>query len=532
MLVCDICGEEALLEEDMKTHLLLSHLEREISCPLCSMAGLTYDEIQFHINTAHPEADTQAQARQDEVDKNKSRPGVFSSRCIAEGVRVPERGSPETMWLVPSLEESAKKLKASETRQNPQRPVLGGSRTQEAPDREVCTSLGKEQRYTCPVCALVCSDRFVLQEHVELHLQEQDMDRESSSSDLQLARELQEEEQLRLKVEESKREAEDFRKLQRQFGLDGSGGYLRQAEKSMEKAVSRGHMTPVEFHRKKSEMMESLASGIDDCKTRTTGVMSALYKHYVRQGHDIVHVWLSAETDHFSCSEGDRGWGCGYRNYQMLQSSLQNMELYAPCVTVGRVPNIPRVQALIEEAWQQGVDPQGASQFSNSLKGTRAWIGATEIFSLLTSLGIRAHIVDFPQPSGAKNTHPHLFEWVKKYFSCSASRGAKLPPRVVKTTQPPLYLQHQGHSRSIVGIEQRRNGSLCLLLFDPGCPLEDMRRLTCSNIAATALRSLRKVPSHLVHKQYQIVAVEGVLSPEEKRTQIINSRTLRAERIQ
>lgn len=37
---------------------------------------------------------------------------------------------------------------------------------------------------------------------------------ESSGSDLQLARELQEEEQLRLKMEESKREAEDFRKLQ------------------------------------------------------------------------------------------------------------------------------------------------------------------------------------------------------------------------------------------------------------------------------------------------------------------------------
>uniref|UniRef100_A0A3B3R296 Zinc finger-containing ubiquitin peptidase 1 n=1 Tax=Paramormyrops kingsleyae TaxID=1676925 RepID=A0A3B3R296_9TELE len=492
MLVCDICGEEALLEEDMKTHLLLSHLEREISCPLCPIAGLSYDEIHFHINTAHPETDTQAQAKQVEVDKNKGQPGALSSRCIAE--------APDPKRVCTSLGKGRSS-----------RCVL---------ELHLCRDLNASeiliQSYTCPMCALVCSDRFVLQEHVELHLQEQDADRESSGSDLQLARELQEEEQLRLKMEESKREAEDFRKLQRQFGLDGSGGYVRQAEKSMERAVSRGHMTPVEFHRKKAEMMESLASGIDDCKTRTAGVMSALYEHYVREGHDVVHVWLSAETDHYSCSEGDRGWGCGYRNFQMLQSSLQNMQLYAPCVS-GLVPSIPRVQALIEEAWQQGVDPQGASQFSNCLKGTRAWIGATEIFSLLTSLGIRAHIVDFPQPSGAKNTHPHLFEWVKKYFSYSASRGAKLPPRVVKTTQPPLYLQHQGHSRSIVGIEQRRNGSLCLLLFDPGCPPEDMRRITCSNIPATSLRSLRKVPSLLAHKQYQIVAVEGVLSPEEKR---------------
>lgn len=149
MLVCDICGEEALLEEDMKTHLLLSHLEREISCPLCSIAGLSYDEIHFHINTAHPETDTQTQVRQVKVDKNNGQPGALSSRCIAEGVRVPERGSPERMWPVPSLEEGAKKL-ATETMQNLQRPVLGGPSTQEAPDlKKVCTSLGKGRSSLC-----------------------------------------------------------------------------------------------------------------------------------------------------------------------------------------------------------------------------------------------------------------------------------------------------------------------------------------------------------------------------------------------
>lgn len=39
----------------------------------------------------------------------------------------------------------------------------------------------------------------------------------------------------------------------------------------MERAVSRGHMTPTEFHMKRLEMMETLAAGMDDGQTRTTG---------------------------------------------------------------------------------------------------------------------------------------------------------------------------------------------------------------------------------------------------------------------
>lgn len=44
---------------------------------------------------------------------------------------------------------------------------------------------------------------------------------------------------------------------------------------------------------------------------------------------------------------------------------------------------------MIEGAWKEGLDPQGASHFNQRLLGTRAWIGATEVFSLLTFLGIK-----------------------------------------------------------------------------------------------------------------------------------------------
>ncbi|KAG7469955.1 hypothetical protein MATL_G00134190 [Megalops atlanticus] len=620
MLTCEICGEDVMSEADMRTHLLLSHLENEMRCPLCSLAGVSYDELHFHIHTAHAEGGdqstrrhggttaSQACAKAAGFDRvaNGGRPsrtcsgaspdrtanGPSSDRADSGGISGPAAeelpgdtfGNLGDLWRLSSRVGRLSDQTSTHTEEITC-PVPGGSARvphcageESRGDREepIRTKLKrlfspmKEKHFPCPVCPLVFSNCFILQEHVELHLQEQgvaegshaeryecplcsltcadstalqlhvELHLEGSAaigtdgacSDLQLAKQLQEEEERKRKVEEDKREAEEFKKLQRQFGLDGSGGYRKQIERNLERAVSRGHMAPAEFHRKRAEVMESLASGIDDGRTRTLGLMAALYEYYQKEGRDCAHVWLSAETDHYSSSEGDQGWGCGYRNFQMLLSSLHGMEAYKDCSNEGRVPSIPQVQALIEQAWREGMDPQGASHFNSRLQGSRAWIGATEIYSLFTSLGVRALIVDFHQPTGSGNTHPRLFEWVKRYFSQSACRGARLPPRVVQTTQPPIYLQHQGHSRSIVGIEQKKNGSLCLLIFDPGCPSGDMRKLLARDgITCASMRHLRKFLGSLKHSQYQIVAVEGVLSPEEKRTRIVNSRSLRAERI-
>lgn len=58
MPVCDICCEELPSEAEMKTHLLLGHMENVIACPFCSLSGVSYDELSFHINTAHIEKDS------------------------------------------------------------------------------------------------------------------------------------------------------------------------------------------------------------------------------------------------------------------------------------------------------------------------------------------------------------------------------------------------------------------------------------------------------------------------------------------
>ncbi|XP_044864539.1 zinc finger-containing ubiquitin peptidase 1 isoform X4 [Mauremys mutica] len=406
-------------------------------------------------------------------------------------------------------------------------------------DAMSCMSLGErrdkgngQQLYECPMCDLVCVNCQILQEHVDLHLEEhrfsEDINVGGSLSDLELAQQLQNEEDRQQGLEEARREREEFQKLQRQYGLDSSGGYKQQSLKNMEREVARGRMQPSEYHKRKADMMESLAFGVDDGKTKTSGVIEALCRYYQNEIKDVRRVWLSTGVDHFHSSLGDKGWGCGYRNFQMLLSSLLSNGMYNDCLRdITLIPCIPKIQSMIEDAWKEGFDPQGASHFSNRLHGTKSWIGACEIYSLLTSLRLKCQIIDFHKPTGPLGTHPRLFEWVLSYYSSNREGGTK----VVCTRKPPIYMQHQGHSRTIVGIEERKNRTLCLLIFDPGCPSQEMQKLLKQSNDDTSLKLLRKFVGSLKDKQYQIVAVDGELSPEEKVVRCQASQMFTAERI-
>ncbi|XP_051880218.1 zinc finger-containing ubiquitin peptidase 1 isoform X2 [Pristis pectinata] len=287
----------------------------------------------------------------------------------------------------------------------------------------------KQRLYSCPMCKLVFENWQILQEHVELHLTESRAE-ELALADRQFAQQLQEEENRQSRSFEKKREQEEFQKLQKQYGLDNRGGYKQQMLQNMDRAVCRGEVNPADYHRRKAEVMEALAMGEDDGRTKTLGLMRVLNEYYQRNGTDIKHVYLCAETDHYHSSAGDKGWGCGYRNFQMLLSSLMKMEPYKGNLHDLVIPCIPKIQTMIEEAWKDGFDPQGAASFENKLQGTRAWIGATEIYSLLTFLRIKCQIVDFHQPTGPSGTHPRLFERIRQYYSSGRDAALRLQPKV------------------------------------------------------------------------------------------------------
>nr|XP_019596928.1 PREDICTED: zinc finger with UFM1-specific peptidase domain protein isoform X3 [Rhinolophus sinicus] len=525
MLSCDICGETVTSEPDMKAHLLIVHMENEVICPFCKLSGVNYDEMCFHIETAHFEQNElernleRVNTRQYETSDNtedntlQCRMEVNSSihsACASNHPKISAQSLPKDGTLKhkafysENLTEPRKFLKSKE-KQCDLSKIKGSSYE---------TMYGPPD---CPFCGKIEECNQDMETHVKtkhanlLDTPLEGMDRVQCSKDLELAHQLQQEED-RKRSEESRQEMEEFQKLQRQYGLDNSGGYKQQQLRNMEKEVNRGRMHPSEFHRRKADMMESLAIGIDDGKTKTSGIIEALYRYYQNAATEVRHVWLSAAVDHFQSSFGDRGWGCGYRNFQMLLSSLLQNDAYGDCLKGMSVPCIPKIQSMIEDAWKEGFDPQGASQLNNKLQGTKAWIGACEVYTLLTSLRVKCHIIDFHKSTGPLGTHPRLFEWILNYYS-SEREGS---PKVVCTAKPPIYLQHQGHSRTVVGIEERKNRTLCLLIFDPGCPSQEMQKLLKQDMEASNLKQLRKFVGNLKHKQYQIVAVEGVLTSEEK----------------
>lgn len=77
-----------------------------------------------------------------------------------------------------------------------------------------------------------------------------------------------------------------------------------------------------------------------------------------------------------------------------------------------------------------------------------------------------------------------------------------------------------GHSRSVVGVEQRRSGKLCLLVLDPASSVSDALRLQSGSAVSAAVRGIRKFPGDLKHGQYQLVAAEGVLSAQDRQVSV------------
>ena len=71
-----------------------------------------------------------------------------------------------------------------------------------------------------------------------------------------------------------------------------------------------------------------------------------------------------------------------------------------------------------------------------------------------------------------------------------------------------------GHSRTIVGVEEYRDGTLKLLIFDPSCNKRQMNQFVSgsSEVSNNLMKSLRRTIVGLKAKQYQIVAVVGLLS--------------------
>ncbi|KAJ7547802.1 hypothetical protein O6H91_08G105000 [Diphasiastrum complanatum] len=366
------------------------------------------------------------------------------------------------------------------------------------------------------------------------------------------------------------------------------------------------------------------------------GVISLLRKCLGAENQGISHFALCGYIDHFQSQDGeDVGWGCGWRNIQMLSSNLLSEDPNAKATLFGGagfVPNIQALQQWLEIAWARGFDPPGADHFGWKIYGTTKWIGTTECASLFRSFGLRAQIFDFmtghcdptvdnQSPSNSQrhsghpdrnvlqsinqnrlssnvvhwnvqcdncgvypihgprfkstnredydlcalcvshqsnslgmkefhsdyvriekpaeasgwiggkgsdrnesgphkksksgSSHQQLVDWVWQYFTTSNALNSPNtvdhPTLSLTKGKRPLYFQHQGHSRTIVGIQRCRKNpeapeEVFLLVLDPSQKTDDLSRaLKCNR----GWQRLVKRGVHTLHKaEYQLFYVD------------------------
>ncbi|POW18484.1 hypothetical protein PSHT_05740 [Puccinia striiformis] len=195
-------------------------------------------------------------------------------------------------------------------------------------------------------------------------------------------------------------------------------------------------------------------------------------KNVVHIGTSVDKSKLGPETGHGDADTGTCRW---YSRLSFLGRSSPAIihALHAPSIAI---PSIHLWQSVIQDAWNNGFDPDGAAHFSGHLIGKKQWIGTTEVYVALSRLGLKCQIIDFPKPSAPNGQHIKLIQWVEinrytlDYFNSTSNltdNNSTIKPKIEITNRFPLYFQHDGHSRTIIGIEINSDCQTQLLILDP-----------------------------------------------------------------
>lgn len=384
--------------------------------------------------------------------------------------------------------------------------------------------------HTCPVCnSFSSASAEELTSHVNLHFLNDGQSLEDStawlpncldtSRDYLIAQEL---------TRDFEREQELFELLKIEYGMNDNGNFREQSTKNMQRAVCSGKLTIPDYFDKEIELKIAGKYGIDDGNSCLKDVTPHI-KERSGSGSNIAHVFLCSAVDFYASSYGDTGWGCGYRNLQMLLSSLfrnktYNSFLYKEFTSKFEIQKLPsgnfmpcisKLQQMIEWAWSIGFDRPGCEQLGGKLYNTRKWIGSTEIVTLLSSLRFRCTLMDVHYPS-SDGFHHKMFDWIRNYYENN------------NNFKPPLYLQHEGHSRTVIGIEILKTGEVFLLILDPGINKHTMAKVLFSKETTSGLGFMRQSLHNMKKQQYQIVTVVGVINSEQEYQ---DSKVIRSQKI-
>jgi len=202
-------------------------------------------------------------------------------------------------------------------------------------------------------------------------------------------------------------------------------------------------------------------------------------------------------------------WSCGYRNLQMMISSMLPA---VRSIFPDGVPSVHEIQTTMEQLWKEGVDLESAKHHNYKLvgkQGRRAFIGTIEAWAYFSYLGVDAAIVQFlnkqramvgdfiwnyfakmtgpdgcscfddvtiVQPGAPPVVNPSLssFEYGCRLFNTRPVNNGDSSLRSSCTcAMPSMYLQWEGHSITVVGIRKIKSTdgssppSFNLIVFDP-----------------------------------------------------------------
>ena len=139
---------------------------------------------------------------------------------------------------------------------------------------------------------------------------------------------------------------------------------------------------------------------------------------------------------------------------------------------------------MIESAWRNGHNSNGMLE-TGGIRGTRKYIGTAEAQALLASLNIPCYARVFSDGQG-QGAFASMIQVMEQHFS--------------KPNAPPVYMQHRGHSLTVVGWEHAAvagrerirdlligtsskppTGPGNLFVFDPGLRLPKRLRNAAKN---------------------------------------------------
>ncbi|KAL9587712.1 MAG: hypothetical protein Q9212_000003 [Teloschistes hypoglaucus] len=202
----------------------------------------------------------------------------------------------------------------------------------------------------------------------------------------------------------------------------------------------------------------------------------------------VQHVFKTAQEGGF----------CGYRNIQMLRhnrkasnSFLDECHPFSTYKSLSRAPGIG--ESIQRAEWRLGESEARENtlallrqvKVSPPITTTDPEKAQTLFISL--SIGCEASALN---DAADTPVFKQVYHEVERYF---LEHAASSTEKVCKTSAPPIYFQHQGHSLTIIGMEIRSSGSQNLLVFDPSFkPSPGIQRSIGNKIRTSAPEKLLK----------------------------------------